>query len=86
MVLLTVVIFHCLTLNFPPTKEVPILTDSVILSLPGINKTDLVIIFVVPVNILAVDEPAGLLGQLRTFYLSILVISELWFLGSKRRS
>ena len=48
------VIFHCLILDFPPTKEVPVLIDGLILSLPGMNRPSLVIVFVVAVNILAV--------------------------------
>ena len=50
------VIFHCLLLNFIPTKEVPVLTNSLILPLPGMNKPGLVIPFVVVVNTLAVDD------------------------------
>ena len=63
LVSLALVIFYCLILNFPPTKEVPVLTDCLILSLPGINRPGLVIVFVVVVNILAVDELAELLGH-----------------------
>ena len=77
------VIFHCLILNFPPTKEVPVLTDCLILSLPSVNRPGLVIVFVVVVNTLAVDELAELLGQLRTSDLSILLIPKQWFVGEK---
>ena len=77
------VIFHCLILNFPPTKEVPVLTDCLILSLPGMNRPGLVIVFVVVVNSLAVDELAELLGQLRTSDLSILLIPKQWFEDKK---
>ena len=41
------VIFHCLTLNFHSAKEVPVLTDCLILSMPGISKPGLEIVFVV---------------------------------------
>ena len=77
------VIFHCLILNFPPTKEVLVLTDCLILSLPGMNRLGLVIIFVVAVNTLAVDKLAELLGQLKTLDLSILLIPKHWFEGEK---
>ena len=60
------VIFHCLILNFPPTKEVPVLTDCLILSLPGMNSLGLVIVFVVVVNTLVVDEQAGTVDDIRT--------------------
>ena len=59
------VIFHCLILNFPPTKEVPVLTDFLILSLPGMNNLGLVIVFVVVVNTLVVDEQAGAVEDIR---------------------
>ena len=59
------VIFHCLILNFPPTKEVPVLTDFLILSLPGMNSLGLVIVFVVVVNTLVVDEQAGAVEDIR---------------------
>ena len=77
------VIFHCLILNFPPTKEVPVLKDGLVLSLPGMNRPGLVIVFVVVINSLAVDKLAELLGQLRTSDLSILLISKQWFEGKK---
>ena len=77
------VIFHCLILNFPPTKEVLVLTDCLILSLPGMDRLGLVIIFVVAVNTLAVDKLAELLGQLKTLDLSILLILKHWFEGEK---
>ena len=57
--------------------------DRLILYLPCINKPDLVVIFVVPVNILAVDELAELRGQLRTSDLSILLIPKQWFESQK---
>ena len=44
--------FPCLTLNFPPTKEVPVLTDCLILSLVVMKKPGLVIVSVVVVNTL----------------------------------
>ena len=59
------VIFHCLILNFPPTKEVLVLTDFLILSLPGMNSLGLVIVFVVVVNTLVVDEQAGAVEDIR---------------------
>ena len=47
------VIFHCLILYFPHTKEAQVF---LILSLPGMSKLGLVIVFViVVVNTLAVD-------------------------------
>ena len=39
------VIFHCLILNFPPIKEVAVLTNCLILSLLAINRPGLVIVF-----------------------------------------
>ena len=75
------VIFHCLILNYPPTKEGP--KDRLVLSLPGMNRPGLVIVFVVVVNSLAVDELAELLGQLRTSDLSILLIPKQWFEDKK---
>ena len=57
----SIVIFHC----FSPTKEVPVLTNCFI-SLPGMNRPGLVIVFVVVLNTLGADELAELLGQLRT--------------------
>ena len=57
-------IFHCLVLNFPPTKEVPVLIDCLILSLSGMNRPGLVIVVVVVVNALAVEGLAELFGQL----------------------
>ena len=68
-----------LTLNFPPTKGVPVLTDCLILSLSGINKPGLVIVSVAVVNILAADELKELLGQLRTSDISIFLIPNQWF-------
>ena len=47
-----VVIFHCLILNFPPTKEVPVLTNCLILSLPDMNRVSIVIVFVFVVKTL----------------------------------
>ena len=58
----SIVIFHC----FSPTKEVPVLTNYFIISLPGMNRPGLVIVFVVVLNTLGADELAELLGQLRT--------------------
>ena len=55
-------IYHCLISNFPQTKEVPVLTDCLIPSLPGMNRLGLKIAFVVVVNTLAVDEQSELLG------------------------
>ena len=78
--------FHCLILNFPPTKEVLVLTYCLILSLPGMNKPGLVILFVVVVNTLAADNVAELLGQLRTSDLSVLLIPNQWFVGEKEDS
>ena len=50
------------------------MTDCLILSLPGMNRPGLMIVFVVViVNVLAVDELAELLEQLRTSDLSILL-------------
>ena len=69
-------IFNCLILNFPHTQEVLVLTECLILSLPGINRPGLVIVFVVIVNTLAVDELAELFGQLRTSDLSIWLIRK----------
>ena len=68
------VIVHSLILNFPPTKKVPVLTDYLTLSLPGMNWLGLVTVFVVVVNTLAVDKQGELLGQLRTSDPSILLI------------
>ena len=70
------VIFNCLILNFPPNKEVPVLTDCLILSLSGMKKPGLVIIFIVVVNTVAIDELAELLGQLKTSDISILLIPK----------
>ena len=64
MVSFALVIFHCLVLNFPPTKEVPVLIDCLILSLSGMNRPGLVIVVVVVVNALAVEGLAELFGQL----------------------
>ena len=51
------VIFHCLILNFPTTtKEVPVLTDVLILSLAGMNRLGLVTVFAAVINTLAVDN------------------------------
>ena len=50
------VIFHCLILNFPTTKEVPVLTDFLILSLAGMNRLGLVTVFAAVINTLAVDN------------------------------
>ena len=58
----SILIFHC----FSPIKEVPVLTNCFIISLPGMNRPGLVIVFVVILNTLGVDELAELLGQLRT--------------------
>ena len=80
------VIFHCLILHFPPTKEVPVLTDCLTLSLPGMNRLGLVIVFVFVVNNLAVDEQAELFRPLRTSDLSILLIPKQWFEGEKEDS
>ena len=52
------VIFHCLNLNFSPTKWFSVLTDCLILSLPSVNNPGLVMRSVVVVNTLAVDEVA----------------------------
>ena len=57
-------IFHCLVLNFPPTKEVPVLIDCLILPLSGMNRPGLVIVVVVVVNALAAEGLAELFGQL----------------------
>ena len=57
-------IFHCLVLNFPPTKEVSVLIDCLILSLSGMNRPGLVIVVVVVVNALAVEGLAELFEQL----------------------
>ena len=70
------VIFHCLILNFAPTKEVPVLTYCLILFLPGMNRPGLAIVFVVVANTLAIDELAELLGLLMTSDLSILLIPK----------
>ena len=64
MVSFALVIFHCLVLNFPPTKEVPVLIDCLILTLSGMNRPGLVIVVVVVVNALAVEGLAELFGQL----------------------
>ena len=80
------VIFHCLILDFPPTKEVLVLTDYLILSQPGMNGPGLMIVFVVVVNTLAVDDLAELLGPLRASDLSILLIPNQWFVGEKQDS
>ena len=64
MVSFALVIFHCLVLNFPPTKEVPVLIDCLILPLSGMNRPGLVIVVVVVVNALAVEGLAELFGQL----------------------
>ena len=64
MVSFALVIFHYLVLNFPPTKEVPVLIDCLILSLSGMNRPGLVIVVVVVVNALAVEGLAELFGQL----------------------
>ena len=64
MVSFALVIFHCLVLNFPPTKEVSVLIDCLILSLSGMNRPGLVIVVVVVVNALAVEGLAELFGQL----------------------
>ena len=64
MVSFALVIFHCLVLNFPPTKEVPVLIDCLILSLSGMNRPGLVIVVVFVVNALAVEGLAELFGQL----------------------
>ena len=80
------VIFHCLILNFQSTKKVPVLRDCLILSLPGMNRPGLVILFVVVANNLAVDELAELPGSLRTPDLSFLLISKPWFEGEKKDS
>ena len=78
------VIFHCLILNFPPTKEVPVLTDFLILSLIGMDTFGLVMVFIVVVNTLAVDGQAELLRQLRkSSELSILLIPKQWFEDDK---
>ena len=58
----SIVIFHC----FSPTKEVPVLSNCFIISLPGMNRPGLVIVFVVVLNTLGAHELAELLGQLRT--------------------
>ena len=50
------VIFHCLILNFPTTKEVPVLTDFLILSLAAMNRLGLVTVFAAVINALAVDN------------------------------
>ena len=71
LVRFALVIFHFIISNFPPTKKVPVLTDSLIPSLSGMNKPDLVIVFVVVVNTLAADDLVELLGQLSTSDLSI---------------
>ena len=74
---------HCLILNFPRTKEVPVFTDCLILSLPGMNRPGLVILFVVVVNTLAIEKLAELLRQLRTSDLSILLVPKQWLVGKK---
>ena len=70
------VIFHCLILNFAPTKQVPVLTYCLILFLPGMNRPGLAIVFVVVANTLAIDELAELLGLLMTSDLLILLIPK----------
>ena len=77
------VICHCLTLSFPPTKVVTVLTDCLMLYLSGMNNPGLVIIFADVVNNVAVGELAELFGQLRTSSLSILLIPNQWFEGEK---
>ena len=55
------IFYYCLILNFPFTKDVPVLTDC-LLSLPDINRSGLVILlFVLVLNTLGVDELAELL-------------------------
>ena len=92
LVSFALVIFHCLILNFPPIKEVAVLANCLILSLLGMNRPGLVIVFpkkqkvivfVVVVNSLTVDELAKLLGQLRTSDLSIFLTPKQWFEGEK---
>ena len=56
LVPLALVIFHCLILNFPTTKEVPVLTDCLILSLAAMNRLGLVTVFATVINALAVDN------------------------------
>ena len=55
------------------------MTDCLILSLSGMNKPGLVIVFVAVVNTLAADNLTELLGQLMTSDLSILLNSRQWF-------
>ena len=50
------VFLHCLTLNYPSTKDASFLTDCLILYSPGMNKPYLVIVFIVGGNHLDVDE------------------------------
>ena len=41
------VFLHCLTLNYPSTKDASFLVDCLILYSPGMNKPYLVIVFIV---------------------------------------
>ena len=84
LVTFALVIFYCLILNFTHTKEILVLIDCLIVSLPGMNRPGLVIVFAVVINTLAVDELAELLGQLRTSDLSILLIPKQWFVVRKK--
>ena len=68
--------FPLLTLNVPPTKEVAVLTDGLMQSVPSMKRSGLIILFVVVVIILAVDDLAELFGQFRTSALSILFIQK----------
>ena len=76
LVSFALVTFNFLILNFPPTKEAPVLTGCLILTPTGTNKPVLVIVFVVVVNALVVDEMVELLGELLTSDLLILLIPK----------
>ena len=69
-------IFYFLNLGFPPTKQVAVLTDYLILCLSGMSKPGFVIVFAVALITLAAEELKELLGQLRTSNLSIMLIPE----------